>query len=144
MGQRVSKLPAKLLDRSIANALNRVSAFDERNQILEAEIYDDLLPARSHVLLRFLRELIERADEELPRGVRAERSSQHEQDHVRHCQNRMSSSPASSSRRRWNSGDGSPSQISAITAGPNSAWAISKRRLGAPAQDQCESSAKRG
>ena len=70
MGQRVSKLPAKLLDRSIANALNRVSAFDERNQILEAEIYDDLLPARSHVLLRFLRELIERADEELPRGVR--------------------------------------------------------------------------
>ena len=76
MGQRVSKLPAKLLDRSIANALNRVSAFDERNQILEAEIYDDLLPARSHVLLRLLLELIERADEELPRGVEVERSSQ--------------------------------------------------------------------
>ncbi len=80
MGQRVSKLPAKLLDRSIANALNRVSAFDQRNQILGAEIYDDLLPARSHVLLRLLLELIERADEELPRGVEVERSSQHEQD----------------------------------------------------------------
>ena len=80
MSQRVGKLPAKLFDRSIANALNRVSVFDERNQILEAEIYDDLLPARSHVLLRFPLELIERANEELPHGVEVERSSQHKQD----------------------------------------------------------------
>lgn len=72
----MAKLPTKFFDCSIANALNRVSAFNQRRRVLEAEIYDDLLPTGPHVLFRFLFELI---NEKRPHGIEVERSSQHEE-----------------------------------------------------------------